>query len=107
MDGLTQQPTDTSQLAAYTCKHHTGKAGIMIVLTADLIDRASNAPTAQDAWRAVEDHGDLQNALTLHHTGQSFCSTKMQETDIFTYNIFAFQLMHTYTTERRRSANYQ
>ena len=79
----------------------------MSFLSEDFIYLASDAPTAKDAWKAVEDHRDLRNSSTLHHTVQSFFSTKMQDTDVLTDHISSYEQKHTYTTERCRSANDQ
>ena len=79
----------------------------MSFLSEDFIYLASDAPTAKDAWKAVEEHRDSRNSLILHHTVQSFFSTKMQDTDVLTHHIPSYEQKHTYTTEGCRSANDQ
>ena len=107
VDGSTAKPTDTTHLATWTRNDYTAIAAIMSFLSEDFIYLASDAPTAKDAWKPVEDHRDLRNSSTLHHTVQSFFSTKMQDTDVLTDHISSCEQKHTYTTERRRSANDQ
>ena len=77
VDGSTPKPTDTTHLATWTRNDYTAKAAIMSFHSIDFINIASDAPTAKDAWKAVEDHRDLRNSSTLHHTVQSFFPTKM------------------------------
>ena len=98
VDGSTPKPTDTTHLAAWTRNDYRAKAAIMSFLSEDFIYPASDAPTAKDAWKAVEDHRDLRNSSTLHHTVQSFFSTKMQDTDVLTDHISSYEQKHTYTT---------
>ena len=107
VDGSTPKPTDTTHLA--TCTHHdyTAKAAIMSLLFEVFIYLASDASTAKDAWKAVEDHRDLRNSLTLHQTVQSFFSTKMQVTDVLRDHISSCEQKHTYTTQCCRSGNDQ
>ena len=107
VDGSTPKPTDTTHLTTWTRNNYTAKAAIMSFLSEDFIYLASDAPTPKDAWKAVEDHRDLRNSSTLHHTVQSFFSTKMQDTDVLTDHISSYKQKHTYTTERCRSANDQ
>ena len=73
----------------------------------DFIYVASDASTAKDALKAVGDHRDLPNSSTLHHTVQSFFSTKMQDTTFLPDHISSYEQKHTYTTERCRTANHQ
>ena len=107
VDGSTPKPTDTTHLATWTRNDYTAKAAIMSFLSEDFIYLASDATTAKDAWKAVEDHRDLRNSSTLHHTVQYFFSTKMQDTDVLTDQISSYEQKQTYTTERCRSANDQ
>ena len=100
VDGSTRKPTDTTHLATWTRNDYTAKAAIMSFLSEDFIYLASDATTAKDAWKAVEDHRDLQNSSTLHHTVQSFFFTKMQDNDVLTDHISPYEQKHTYTTER-------
>ena len=99
VDGSTPKPTDTTHLATWTRNDYTAKAAIMSYLSENFIYLASDAPTAKDAWKAVEDHRDLRNSSTLHHTVQSFFSTKMQDTDVLTDHISSYEQKHTDTTE--------
>ena len=55
VDGSTPKPTDTTPLARWTCNHYTAKVANMSFLSEDFIYLASNATTAKDAWKAVED----------------------------------------------------
>ena len=68
VDGSTPKPTDTTHLAAWTRNDYTAKAAIMSFLCEDFIYLASDATTAKDAWKAVEDHRDIRNSLTLQHS---------------------------------------
>ena len=95
VDGSTPKPTDTTHLATWTRNDYTAKAAIMSFLSEDFIYLASDAPTAKDAWKAVKDHRDLRNSSTLHHTVQSFFSTKMQDTDVLTHHISSSEQKHT------------
>ena len=105
VDGSTPKLTDTTHLATWTHNDYTAKAAITSVLSEDFIYLASDAPTGKDTWKAVEDHRDLQNSSTLHHTVQSVFFTKMQHTDVLIEHISSFEQKHTYTTECYRSAN--
>ena len=98
VDGSTRKPTDTTHLATWTRNDYTAKAAIMSFLSEDFIYLACDAPTAKDAWKAVDDYRDLRNSSTLHHTVQSFFSTKMQDTDVLTDHICSYEQKHTYTT---------
>ena len=91
VDGLTPKPTNTSQLATWTRNDYTAKAAIMTFLSEDFIYLASDGPTAKDAWKVVENYRDLRNSLPLHHTVQSFFSTKMQDNDILTDHISSYE----------------
>ena len=84
VDRSTTQPTDTTHLAAWTCNDYTANAAIMSFLYEDFIYLASDAPTAKDAWNAVEDHRDLQNSLSVHHPVHSFFSTKILDRAVLT-----------------------
>ena len=95
VDGSTPKPTDTTHLATWTRNDYTANAAIMSFLSEDCIYLASDAPTAKDAWKAVEDHRDLRNSSTLQHTVQSFFSTKMQDTDVLTDHISSYEQKHT------------
>ena len=79
----------------------------MSFLSESCIYIASDAPTAKYAWKAVENHADLRNSLTLHHTVQSFFTTKIQDIDVLIDHISSYEQQHTYTTECCRSANHQ
>ena len=95
VDRSTAKPTDTTHVATWTRNDYIAKAAIMSFLSADFICLASDAPTAKDAWKAVEDLRDLRNSWTLHHTVGSFFSTKMQDTDVLTDHIAAYEQKHT------------
>ena len=105
VDGSPPKPTDTTHLATWTHNDSTAKAAIMCFLSEDFIYLASDAPTAKDGWKAVEDYRDLRNSSTLHHTVQSFFSTKMQDTNVLTDHISSYEQKHTYNTVRCRRAN--
>ena len=78
VDGSTPKPSDTTHLAP------TAKAAIMSFLSECVIYFGSDGTTAKDAWKAVEDHRDLRNSSTLHHSVHSYFSTKMEDTDVRT-----------------------
>ena len=99
VNGLTPKPTDTTHLATWTRNDYTAKAAIMSFLSEDFIYLDSDVPTPKDTCKAVEDHRDLRNSSTLHHTVQSFFPTKMQDTDVLTDHIYSYEQKHTYTTE--------
>ena len=67
----------------------------MSFLFEDFIYLASDAPTGKDEWKAVEDPRDSPNSSTLHHTVQSFFSTKMQDTNVLTDHISSYEQKHT------------
>ena len=90
VDGLTHKPTDTTNLATRTHNDYTAKAAIMSFLSKDFIYLARDAPTAKEVWTAVEDNQDLRNSSTLHHTVHAFFSTKMEDTDVPTDHISAY-----------------
>ena len=91
VDGSTPKPTDTTHLALSTRNDHRPEAAIISFLCEDFNYLASDAPTAKDAWIAVEDHRDLRNSSTLPHTVQSFFSSKMQDTDVLTDHISSYE----------------
>ena len=99
------KPTDTTYLATWTRNDCTAKAPIMSFPSGDFIYLASNAPTAKDAGKAVEDNRDSRNSSILHHIVQSFISTKMQHIDVLTDHIASHEPKYTYTAERCWSAN--
>ena len=107
VDGSTTRPTDTTQLDIRTRNDYAAKAAITSLLSEEFMYLANNVPTAKDACKAVEDHRDLRNSSTLHHTVQSFFSTTMHDTDVLTAHISAYEQKHTYTTEQGTSANAQ
>ena len=107
VDRSTPKPTHTTHLATWTRNDYTAKAAIMSSLSEDFIYLGSDATTAKDTWKAVEDHRDLRNSSTLLHTVQSFFSTKMQDTDVLTEDISSYEQKHTYAPEPCRSANDQ
>ena len=107
VDGSTHKPTDTTHLATWTGNDYNAEAAIMSFLSEDFSDLASDVPTDKDTWKAVDDHRDLRNSSTIHHTVQSFFSTKMQDTDVLTDYISCYEQKNTYTTERCRSVNNQ
>ena len=86
----TTKPADTTQLATCTHNDYTAKAAIMCFFSEDFIYLACDAHTAKDAWKAVEAHRDSWNSSTLHHTVQSFFSTNMQDTNVFTDHIASY-----------------
>ena len=98
VDGSTPKPTDTTHLATWTRNDYTAKAAIMSFLFEDFFYQGSDAPTAKDACKAVEDHRDLRNSSRLHHTVQSFFYAKMHDTDVLTDHISSYEQKHTYTT---------
>ena len=104
-DGSTHKPTDSTQLATWTHKDYTVKAGIMSFRSVDFIYLTSDASTAQDAWKVVGDHWDVRNSYTLYHAVQASFSTKMKNTDVLTYHIYSYEHQYTYTMEGCRNTD--
>ena len=61
VNGSTPKPTDTTHLATCTRNDYAAKVAIMSFLCEDFIYPSSDATTAKDALKAVEDHRDSRN----------------------------------------------
>ena len=100
INGTITKPTDPTALENWEDADISARLTIASMVHSDIAHLVFDAPSAQDAWKALQDCFHIRNPTTLFNSVQNFFAIKMTDNDTMLDHILNYEQKHQALVER-------
>ena len=98
--GTITKATDTTALENWEDADISARLTIASMVNSDIAHLVFDAPSAEDAWKVLQDHFDIRNLTILFNSVQNCCAIKITDNDTMLDHIRNYEQTQPALVER-------